>query len=416
MGSLVGQYGGELSAVKGKSVTATSDRQYSHAVDSFRRFAATNAVPIDIFMGPSIDIAYVVMCWTLHTRRHTRGRTHNPGDALGVELDLPITAKTLDQHVSGLRHFVLQHGGNANGVRCDELREIIKSFSRLDDITRGPSDFYVRYPLGAEFTWRVIQRIRASDRARPVQLLYEAATAVEYLFGLRVMEALEKKHVQRDPYVLPNVYYPDENPATVAKERAAAIHTVRNQDCVLFWRAENVHHAAHETALFPPRPPDFISMFQDHSKNWRTGAPPASIHANPGGANAAPFCLCAIVYEWLHTQQHRAAKQFLLLGADDAILRRLVKDTAAAAGLDPARAVLAGWRRGNASATIVGNAAQDIANALRQEFGRWHSAAGAQPYVEGQLDDGLEKTIQLYDLRTTNVAATLARFNRAHVA
>ena len=417
MGALVGRYGAALAQVKGKDVTASSTLQYSHAVNDFRRFAAANNVPTDIFMSDAVNVSYIVMCWTLDSRQQRHGRTTNPDepvDAVGDKLYLPLTAKTLDQHVSALKHFVKQHGGNAAAIRCPELRTIIASFARQDDIVRGPSDFYIRYPLGAEFTWRVIQRIRATMPDRRVQLLYEVAATIEYTFGLRVMEALEKTRVAPDPYILPNVYLPDENPRYVALEKAAAIHTVRNQDLLLCWRAERTSCAAHDTHRGPARPPDYVVLFADHTKNWRAGPPPSSIHANPGGAHAAPFCLCATLYKWLRPQRTRAARDFLLSGAHDKVMRALVKDTATSEGMDPSRAVLAGWRRGCASATILNNDAKAAADALRQQFQHWRSAAGAAVYVEGQLDDGLVKTIQLYDMRSTNIAATRARFNRPH--
>ena len=415
MANLVGQYDARITQVKGKTVTTNSKLQYDYAVNNFRRFAAAYHIPRDIFVRPAADIRYTVVCWTLHGRHHDTGRTRDTSepDALGDHLLLPITGKTLDVRVSALKDFVQKYGGNADALRGPDLAQVLKALQREDDIVRGPSDFYVRYPLGAEFTWRVIQRIRASADTRRVQLLYEAASAIEYLFGLRVMEALEKSHAAHDPYVLPNYYLPNEDPRIVAKERAAAIHTVRNRDLLLFWRDENIVCAAHEGARFLNRPPDFVTMFQDHTKNWRAGPPPSSIHANPHGDHAAPFCLCAIVFELLKPDRARAAADFLLLGAHHTKLRQLVKATATDVGFDPTRTVLAGWRRGCASATIVGNAARDAADALRQQHQHWHSAAAAQVYVEGQLDDGLEKTIQLYDLRSTSIVATRTRFNRA---
>ena len=394
----------------GQSAAASSRLKYGYDVDNFRRFAELRDIPEDIFMRHDVDVAYVTMCWTLHSRKHDAGRTHDNRDP--DRPTLPITARTLDVRISGLKNFVGTHGGNADALRSPSLREIIKAFARQDDIVRGPTDSYVRYPLGAEFTWLVIQRIRASMPDRRIQVLYEAATSIEYLFGLRVMEALESTRTAPDPYVLPNVQLPTEDPALRDKEQTAAIHTVRNRDCLLFWRAENIVCAAQQGHRFPPRAPDFITMFSDHSKNWRAGAPPSSVHANPHEEHAAPFCLCAILYEWLAPARTRAAEGFLLAGAHDRVLQQLVKDTATAAQLDPTRATLAGFRRGCASATIMGNDAREAANKLRQQFQNWHSAQGAAPYVEGQLDDGLEKTIQLYDLRSTSITATRTRFHR----
>ena len=380
--------------------------QYSSAVINFMRYAQKFGVPESIFLYDPHVVQFVVVDWTIFSRSNDAGRTTNVANER-----LPITAARLTNRVSALGDFIRQYAGPLGpSLLSPELSAIFASLKREDEITRGPKDSWARLPLAAEFHVELFTLFRAHLDPSVVRL-YTVAALFEYMFGTRVKESLVDTRLVIVPNLMPDIETAITDPRIVAAEASASVHTVKNRDVQLYWILEKPMRYAHEGSQFPPRCPDFVTCFQRHTKNWKSGPPPSSIWVNPAGEHAAPYCLVTELYLLVKNDRARAADGFLLLGAHDSVLRTYFKETARLVGFDQARTMLCGSRKGCASATTLSDSARIIAAKMRDQHQHWRSdQSGA--YVYGDVADGLEKTIQLYDLRTCSIAQVNARFMR----
>jgi hypothetical protein len=380
--------------------------EYSYAAINFFNYAYKFNVPTDIFLRDAHVVQYVIVDWVIFSRSTEKGRTDNvDGDRMA------ILSATLGNRVSGLADFVRQYGGHsAPELRSPDLKAILKTLDREDEISRGQKDSWTRLPLGAEFHAHLLNIIPAHVPERLVKL-YRVAALFEYTMGTRVKEVLVDTRAVLVPNLMPDVECAVTHPSMLAIEASACVHSIKNRDVQLVWIKEKKVLYAHEGAQFPQRRPDYITLFQPHTKNWRSGAPPSTLWANNHPPHAAPYCAVTETWELLKADRTRAGEGFFLLGAHDSVLRQCFKATARHVGFDEKRTMLCGARKGCASATTLSDGAREIAAKMRDQHQHWRSdMSGA--YVYGDVADGLEKTIQLYDMRTSSIAKVIARFMR----
>jgi hypothetical protein len=107
--------------------------------------------------------------------------------------------------------------------------------------------------------------------------LYRTVVLVEYGFGGRVYEILDRFHGGN----------PDLSPES---DRPYINHAVKARDLLLRWSCEGRWHPICTVATFPDGPAQVAELLHDHTKNHPDGPTPVAVWRNPRGHDS-PFCI-----------------------------------------------------------------------------------------------------------------------------
>lgn len=324
----------------------------------------------------------------------------------------PILHSSVDGYVTHLVHAItVQYDAEIAGkIRSKELKTVLAGISREDVINRGPSDGWCLVPLGCEFVVKLLADIdshfsRLYQLNSDTHLAHRCAVLSEYMFGLRVFEAIPKStnnHTQ-----------PSGAPSDADHDRSALIHTLEVRMLSFKWPDNPKTYFAHKPTDFPAGPPLSATIMPSSSKNWAAGSEPSTIYRN---SMDQPFnqTFDAVSELWKYVcQSKRAPTDFLFSGVKDKTLRVLLKTTARNNKIDERRAHLRCLRIGCCSATTpdIFDYSVAMVAAVRQQHQHWRPG-NEQPYVHAQLSGSKLKSLQLYDIRLTNIADVIARFMR----
>lgn len=282
-----------------------------------------------------------------------------------------VKAVTINQYIShcqtGLREVGYLH---ASHLRSPLLSTLIRGWLR-EDIRRLPKRLSMSIPATAsvmQTAFRMADQLHASnDRMRRE---VKACAALTYYMALRPSEGAAKSYLSRESD-------PDELTEDAHHLRTAKV-AMRYQDNPQF-------------VPIGPRSPGHtvvsIDILQDTSKNTlQRGSQHRGAHANPR-ADKLPFCVVGLVMEYVEAYPPPAQGAFFptILASD---VTAVLRATALAEGLDPARLSARSLRSG--SATMMRNlknqllAEQDLV-AIR-DHGNWAGDIGSQIYAHASPD------------------------------
>ena len=314
----------------------------------------------------------------------------------------PITANCIDSYTTHVVKFVERsNAALAATLRSLDSAALIRAYRHNDTIIRGPLDSYCVIPLGCEFVTLALEAIDRHFHSDPAsRALYRAVVLVEYCFGGRVYEILDRDRGEN----------PDLSPES---DRPYVNHAVKARDLLLRWSDRDTWHPIHTVATFPEGPPRVAELLHDHTKNHPEGPSPVAVWFNPAG-HTSPFCTLHELHEFAkYWCPGMTAEQTLFAAADDKILRRIFKDVATTVGFNPHRTHLRGLRSGccMTSSPDAFDTSSHITEKVQQAYQGW-ADNGQRPYAKGLMGLGQVKSLGLYDLTINTVNDTLARFMR----
>ena len=314
----------------------------------------------------------------------------------------PITAGYIDSCVTHVvKHVARLNTALASTLRSADSAALLNAYRHNDTIIRGPLDSYCVIPLGCEFVTLALDAINTHFHNDPAnRALYRTVVLVEYCFGGRVYEVLDRDRGEN----------PDLSPES---DRPYANHAVKARDLLLKWTSDGKWYPIHTVATFPNGPAQVAELLHDHTKNHPEGPSPVAVWFNPAGPTA-PFCLLheIDIFARLWCTGMNAEKT-LFAAAEDTLLRQLYKRVATTIGFNPHRVHLRGLRSGccMTSTPDAFDASAHITAKVQQAYQGW-ADNGQRPYAKGLLGLGQIKSRGLYDLTLNTVQDTLARYMR----
>ena len=375
----------------------SSEATYQQGVVHFTSFMADNGLDKHVLqhgahVTPLVALSFIK--W-LRARMVYDDKLHPPRLR-------PITAGYIDSCVSHLVKFVERsNGAIASTLRSSDSAALLNAYRHNDTIIRGPLDSYCVIPLGCEFVTLVLAAIDLHfHNDAPNRALYRVVVLIEYCFGSRVYEVLDRDRGEN----------PDLSPES---DRPYVNHAVKSRDVLLKWSSDSSWYPIHAVTTFPSGPAQVAELLHDHTKNHPEGPSPVAVWFNPAGPSA-PFCLLHELHEFAHLWcTDMDPEKTLFASADDRLLRGLFKRVAVQVGFNPHRTHLRGLRSGccMTSTPDAFDPSAHITAKVQQAYQGW-ADNGQQPYAKGLLGLGQIKSRGLYDLTLNTVQDTLARFMR----
>ena len=377
--------------------TPSSEERYLQGIVHFVTFMADNELDRSVFQHGAQVTSSVTMSFV----KWLRARTIYD-EKLVPPRRRPITANCIDSYVTHVVKYVERSNAElAATLRSRGCTALISAYRHNDTIIRGPLDSYCVIPLGCEFVALALRAINTHFNNDPAnRALYRTVVLVEYCFGGRVYEILDRDRGEN----------PDLSPES---DRPYVNHAVKARDLLLRWGDSDTWHPAHTVATFPEGPARVAELLHDHTKNHPDGPSPVAVWANPAG-HTNPFCTLYEINEFARRWcPGMAADQTLFAAADDRTLRRIFKEVAVTIGFNPHRTHLRGLRSGccMTSTPDAFDASAHITEKVQQAYQGW-ADEGQRPYAKGLMGLGQIKSLGLYDLTLNTVNDTLARFMR----
>jgi|FrelakmetLWP11LW_1041352.scaffolds.fasta_scaffold01564_2 hypothetical protein len=375
----------------------SSEETYQQGVVHFVSFMDENGLDRNLLQhGKNVNHMII-----LSFIKYLRSRTVFD-DKLVPPRNRPITAGYIDSCTTHVVKFVERSNADlASTLRSRDSAALISAYKHNDTIIRGPLDSYCPIPLGCEFVALALGDIDIMFCNDPAsRALYRTVVLVEYSFGGRVYEILDRFHGGN----------PDLSPESA---RPYINHAVKARDLLLRWSCEGRWHPIYTVATFPDGPAQVAELLHDHTKNHPDGPTPVAVWRNPRGHDS-PFCilheLTQFAVYWCHSM---APEQTLFAAADDKLLRRIFKAVAVRIGFNPNRTHLRGLRSGccMSSTPDAFDDSAHMTDRVQQAYQGW-APNGQRPYARGLMGLGQIKSLGLYDLTLNTVNDTLARFMR----
>ena len=331
---------------------------------------------------------------------YLRARTHF--DRLLIPpRDRPILSSYINTLLTHVVKYVEPRDPSVSRqLRSPALATLLAGYHREDTEIRGPTDDHCPIPISGPLVSLVLTEITAEfDNAPHLATLYRAVLLAEYGFGSRVYELLDHDHG-----------------ASAKRTRETDRSWINHAAIVdsLLFRFGNEWVSAAHAAAYTDQPCFVVGIHPRHTKNHPDGAPPSYVWYNASGADA-PFCIVDALRR--HAVAHCTGAQptaMLFAGANDDVLRRLLKRVAARHGLNPDRVHIRGLRSGCCMATSPDTMAdpEALATRVQQHYQGWREG-GQRPYAHGLMGLGQIKSLGLYDMTVNTVADLRARFMRA---